>query len=76
MVYYSYSIRKEENSMASGIHGETTKVKTSISIDKGLYEALNSYSQSSLIPKSRVVNRALKEYLEREYPAYKADSNN
>lgn len=61
--------------MASGVPGEVTKVKTSISVDKELYEALNSYSQASLIPKSRVINKALEEYLEREYPAYK-DSNN
>ena len=61
--------------MASGVPGEVTKVKTSISVDKELYEALNSYSQASLIPKSRVINKALEEYLKREYPAYK-DSNN
>ncbi|WP_188354020.1 ribbon-helix-helix domain-containing protein [Leuconostoc falkenbergense] len=57
--------------MASGIPGEVTKVKTSISVDKEIYEALNSYSQASLIPKSRVINKALEEYLKREYPAYK-----
>lgn len=62
--------------MASGKYGEITKVKTSISVDKGLYEALNSYSQASLIPRSRIINRAIEEFLEREYPAYKADSNN
>lgn len=60
--------------MASGIHGEVTKVKTSISVDKALYSALNSYSQASLIPRSRIINKAIEEYLEREYPAYK-DSN-
>lgn len=76
MVYYSYSIRKEEMNMASGIPGEVTKVKTSISLDKGLYEALNSYSQASLIPRSRIINKAIEEYLQREYPAYKQDSNN
>jgi len=61
--------------MASGVKGEITKVKTSISVDRELYEALNKYSKASLIPKSRVINKALEEYLKREYPAYK-DSNN
>lgn len=62
--------------MASGVKGEVTKVKTSISVDKKLYSALNSYSQVSLIPRSRIINKAIQEYLEREYPAYKEDSNN
>lgn len=62
--------------MASGVPGEVNKVKTSISIDKELYSALNSYSQASLIPRSRIINKAIEEYLEREYPAYKEDSNN
>lgn len=57
--------------MASGIHGEVTKVKTSVSIDKELFEALNSYSQESLIPRSRLINEAIKRLLETEYPAYK-----
>lgn len=57
--------------MASGIPGEVTKVKTSISLDKELYKALNDYSQTSLIPRSRIINKAIEEYL-----AYKQDSNN
>lgn len=61
--------------MASGIPGEVTKVKTSVSVDKGLYEALNDYSQASMIPRSRIINKAIEELLQREYPAYK-DSNN
>ena len=61
--------------MASGIPGDVTKVKTSISVDKGLYSALNSYSQASLIPRSRIINKAIEEYLEREYPAYKGSNN-
>lgn len=62
--------------MASGIPGEVTKVKTSISIDKGLYEALRNYSQASLIPRSRIINKAIEEYLGREYPAFKQGNNN
>ena len=61
--------------MASGIPGQITKIKTSVSVDKDLYEALNKYSKASLIPRSRIINKAIEEYLEREYPAYK-DSNN
>ncbi|MFT8570817.1 MAG: ribbon-helix-helix domain-containing protein [Leuconostoc pseudomesenteroides] len=59
--------------MASGIPGQITKVKTSVSVDKGLYEALNKYSKASLIPRSRIINKAIEEYLEREYPTYKED---
>lgn len=76
MIYYSYSIRKEENNMASGIPGQITKVKTSFSVDKQVYEALNKYSKASLIPRSRIINKAIEEYLEREYPAYKQGNNN
>lgn len=62
--------------MASGVPGEVTKVKTSVSLDKELYSALNDYSQASLIPRSRLINEAIKRLLEADYPAYKADSNN
>lgn len=61
--------------MASGVPGAVTKVKTSVSIDKELYSALNDYSQASLIPRSRLINEAIKRLLEADYPAYK-DSNN
>lgn len=61
--------------MASGVPGDVTKVKTSVSIDKELYSALNDYSQASLIPRSRLINEAIKRLLEADYPAYK-DSNN
>lgn len=59
--------------MGSGIPGEVTKIKTSVSIDKELFEALNGYSQASLIPRSRIINKAIEEFLQREYPAYKED---
>lgn len=62
--------------MASGKPGEVTKIKTSVSLDKELFEALNSYSQASLIPRSRLINEAIKRLLEADYPAYKEDSNN
>lgn len=59
--------------MASGVPGQITKTKISLSLDKELYEALNKYSEASLIPRSRIINKAIEEYLEREYPAYKED---
>lgn len=62
--------------MPSGVPNGITKVKTSISIDKELYSALNDYSQASLIPRSRIINKAIEELLQREYPAYKQGSKN
>lgn len=62
--------------MASGIPGEVTRVKTSVSLNKELFDSLNKYTEKSMIPRSRVINEAVRRYLEREYPAFKQDKDN
>lgn len=62
--------------MASGVPGQITKTKISLSLDKELYESLNKYSEASLIPRSRLINKAIQELLAREYPAFKQDKDN